>query len=117
MILIYGIKNCDTIKKTIQFFKNNNIEFEFHDYKTQSISKTKLNDWIKDVSLEQLINKKGTTYKKLSDSDKQALNNPTACIEIIINNTSVLKRPIIEINNKIIRIGFNEVEYNSYFKQ
>ncbi len=112
-MIVYGIKNCDTIKKTIQFLKNNEIEFEFHDYKLKGITSQKLDQWIAQVGIEKIINKKGTTFKKLDPSIAAKSNDIEFFKDILIANSSIIKRPIIEKNNEIIMIGFNEEVYNS----
>ena len=105
MITIYGIKNCDTMSKTFKWFDNKKIPYQFHNYKTEGLSKTKFNNWLQLADLNVLINTKGTTFRSLSDSDKLSILKKVTSFEIVSNNTSVLKRPIIEINDQLI-IGF-----------
>ncbi len=109
--IIYGIPNCDTTKKAIKVLKKNNIDFAFHDYKLQGIDKEKLCEWIDKVGLENIFNKRSTTWKELSktDQEKEATNN--GAIEIMIEHNSIIKRPIIEANEKLL-IGFNENNIN-----
>jgi arsenate reductase (glutaredoxin) len=75
MYKIYGIKNCDTVKKAIEWLKKKNIPYQFHDYKTAGVSEEKLKEWMTHVSWEILVNKKGTTWKKLDDRTKDAVIN------------------------------------------
>lgn len=107
---IYGIKNCDTVKKAIQFLEENNIAYEFHDYKKLGIDASKIKEWSKLVPFELLINKKGPTYRNLSDEDKMLLEKISTAIPVMQNNTSVIKRPIVENMGKIL-LGFNVEEY------
>ena len=94
MITIYGIKNCDTIKKTLKWFEANKIEFEFHDYKKSGINKAKLKEWCTKESWEVLLNKRGTTWRKLDDKTKDTINKTNA-INIMAEHTSCIKRPVI----------------------
>lgn len=109
--LVYGIKNCDTIKKTLNWLKINNIEFEFHDYKSKGITEHKVKSWVSQVGWEELINKKGTTWRLLDESTKASIKNEDSAISLMLDKTSLIKRPIIESNGKIILIGFNEEEF------
>lgn len=112
MIKVYGIPNCDTMKKAIHWLKENQIEFEFHDYKKRGISPEKLEDWLSQHSFETLINKAGTTYKKLSDEEKALIKDYLSAKNLMLEKNSVIKRPIIE-SDKILLIGFNPETYAS----
>ena len=113
-IIIYGIPNCDTIKKTLDWFKKNKIEFQFHDYKKEGITKTKLTTWSKIVDWNILLNKKGTTYKKLSAEEQEDISNAKTAINFMLENTSSIKRPVLEFGEKI-QVGFNEIAYQQLF--
>lgn len=104
---IYGINNCDTVQKAIKFLEAHKVEFEFHDYKKLGIDASKLKSWTRHVPLDQLVNKRSSTYRLLSESDKEKLNQLDTAIPIIQANTSIIKRPLIEINKKIL-LGFDE---------
>lgn len=108
MFIIYGILNCDTIKKTVNWFKANKIPYEFHDYKQQGISSQLLKSWIKQVGIETVVNKKSTTWRELSAADQEIMSDPRAAIPLIISNPSIIKRPVIESGGKVIITGFNE---------
>ena len=113
---VYGIKNCDTVKKTLQWLDSKKIEFEFHDYKTKSISKSKLQEWASQVGWEVLVNKKGTTWRQLDEARKASIDNESAAIDLMIENTSIIKRPVIEKEGKVVEIGFDEKEYVMNFE-
>jgi arsenate reductase (glutaredoxin) len=106
MQTIYGIPNCNKMKMTFDILKSKNAEFVFYDYKKQSISKEKLENWLQKASLEELINKKGTTFRALSDAEKESLNMPKSAIEIIIQKPSLLKRPIVEAADGTLILDF-----------
>ena len=107
---IYGIKNCDTVKKALTHLESQGLSYEFHDYKKLGIEASKIKDWAKKFPLEKLINKKGPTYRKLSEEDKSNLEKISTAIPVMIANTSVIKRPILEVNETII-LGYDEKEY------
>lgn len=115
-MIIYGIKNCDTVKKALVYFEKNKILYEFHDYKTLGIDAKKIKEWHKQIPLDKLVNSKGTTYRALSVEDKSKLSKISSACPIIVANTSLLKRPLIEFMGKII-LGFNEEEYAQSFKE
>jgi arsenate reductase (glutaredoxin) len=107
---LYGIPNCDTTKKAIIFLNQNKKSFSFHNYKEEGITKEKLEEWIDKVGLEIIFNKRSTTYKELTEQEKKQADTTQGAIEIMINNNSIIKRPIIEYKNKII-VGFKKEDY------
>lgn len=113
MYKVYGIPNCDTVKKAITWLKENDIPFKFHNYKKEGISQEKLNEWLTQEPWEVLVNKAGTTWKKLSEEEKA--NDHTSAIALMLDKTSVIKRPIIE-GDKIVAIGFKSENYEKVFK-
>jgi arsenate reductase (glutaredoxin) len=112
---IFGIKSCDTMKKAFTWLNNHGIEYTFFDYKKEILLEDNFNYWLTKLPLDQIVNKQGTTYKKLTDEQKVAVQNTATAFEIIKENTSVIKRPLIEINNKV-HVGFNETTWNQIFK-
>jgi len=115
MITVYGIPNCDTIKKTKDWLDEHKIKYEFHDYKKSGISKEKLTAWINKTGLEILLNKKSTTWRNLSEKEQQQANNQAAAIKIMMENNSIIKRPVIEAGD-VILVGFNETEFIKQLK-
>ena len=115
-MILYGIKNCNTVKKAISWLNTHQIPFDFHDYKKSGLSKNKLQEWKNQVNLETLINKKGTTWRKMEEHKKEQINDETLAQEIIIQNTSLIKRPILEKDGKILTIGFDENEFSQKIK-
>jgi Spx/MgsR family transcriptional regulator len=112
---IYGIKNCDTMKKAFTWLNNKGIEYTFFDYKKEILAEEQLKFWLTKLHLEQIVNKQGTTFKKLTDEQKAAVLNPETTFSVINENTSVIKRPLIEINNEVY-VGFNEATWAEIFK-
>lgn len=112
MYKVYGIKNCDTMKKAMTWLTENNIPFEFHDYKKEGISEEKIQEWLTQKPWDVLINKAGTTWKKLSDDEKAT--DETSATQLMIEKPSMIKRPIIE-NDKIVVMGFKADDYQQLF--
>lgn len=113
-ITIYGIANCDTIKKTLDWYKKRNIPVVFHDFKKSGIATHKLAAWCQQVGWEILLNKKSTTWRSLPVATQQQLTGEAAAIELMQQNTSLIKRPVIELNDRVM-VGFNEATFNELF--
>ena len=113
-IIVYGIPNCDTIKKTLDWFKKNKMPIIFHDYKNEGIKKDKLTVWCKQVGWQLLLNKKSTTWRMLPAEDQRKIINQAAAIQIMIEQTSIIKRPIIEYGSHLL-VGFDEKLFNQTF--
>ena len=112
---VYGIKNCDTVKSAIVWLRKNEVDFEFHDYKTKGIDERKLKDWCKQVGWESLLNKRGTTWRKLTQSEQAEVDNERSAILLMLSKTSIIKRPLIEKNERVIALGFDEKSYSKLF--
>ena len=114
-IILYGIPNCDSIKKTINWFKLNQIDFTFHDYKKSGIEKKQLQAWCKAVGWEMLLNKKGTTWKKIA-AEYDGINITTKiAVDIMHQHQSTIKRPVIEKAGQPLIVGFDEQVLSKYF--
>jgi arsenate reductase (glutaredoxin) len=109
---LYGIKNCNTVKTALDWLKKNNVEIEFHDYKTKGISEEKLKQWIKQVGWESLVNKRGTTWRQLDGDTQSGIVDEASAIALMKEKTSVIKRPLIEEKGKVLALGFDEEAYN-----
>ncbi len=114
MITIYGIKNCNSVKKAINFCEENKIDFEFHDYKKLKASEGLIKKFISNFSFTEVLNKKGMTFRNLSDQDKNNCQDQDFAIKLMCEKTSLIKRPIILGDNKKL-IGFDEEEYKASF--
>lgn len=112
---VYGIKNCDTVKKALVWLENNKIEFEFIDFKKKPATEFILKKWLESTTWKELINTRGTTYRKLTEEQKGSLMNDSAAIDIMMENNSIIKRPIIEFKDKLV-LGFDASKYESTFK-
>jgi arsenate reductase (glutaredoxin) len=109
MITLYGIPNCDTMKKARQWLADHDIDYVFHDYKKQGVPEKELKQWVAQIGWEALLNQRGTTWRKLDESLKQNINQ-TRAIKIMMENPGIIRRPVIDINGKLY-IGFAEDDY------
>lgn len=108
-ITIYGIKNCDTMKKARAWLDQHGVDYDFHDYKSRGIEKEKLASWAKKAGWEMLLNRAGTTFKKLPDKDKQGLTEAKA-VKLMLANPSMIKRPVLESGARLL-VGFKPEDY------
>jgi len=109
-ITIYGIKNCDTMKKARAWLEKQGVDYAFHDYKTAGIERDKLEKWSKKAGWELLLNKAGTTFKKLPDKDKEGLTEKKA-IALMLEQPSMIKRPVLELGGGKLLVGFKPDDY------
>ncbi len=105
---IYGIPNCNTVKKTLDWFRLHEIEFEFHDFKKLGVDRLKLEEWSKQLGWESLLNKRGTTWKMISPEIQNSITSKDSAFKLMQDKVSVIKRPVIETNSGLVLLGFNE---------
>ncbi len=110
---LYGIKNCDTVKKALNWLDTKNISYEFHNYKKQGLDETAFTSSITQHGWEATINKRGTSWRQLPDIDKKAFNDTTA-LKYARKNPSLVKRPLLIVNGATY-LGFNEKTYKDIF--
>lgn len=113
MTSIYGIKNCDTMKKAMTWLTQNEIEFNFHDYRKDGLEKEFISQWIAEFGWEKIINKRGTTWRALDENTKNNMNDAQA-IEAVLAQPAMIKRPLLIHNNKAT-LGFKAAEYETIF--
>jgi arsenate reductase (glutaredoxin) len=106
---IYGIKNCDTMKKARAWLDAHGIAYDFHDYKTQGIDRDQLDSWVRTLGWEVLLNRAGTTFRKLPDAEKTGLDEAKA-VALMLAQPSMIKRPVLDLGSRLI-VGFKEGEY------
>jgi Spx/MgsR family transcriptional regulator len=109
-ITIYGIKNCDTMKKARAFLDQRKVDYIFHDYKTAGIDRERLEAWAKKAGWEALVNRTGTTFRKLPDTEKSGLT-PAKAIALMLKQPSMIRRPVLELPRGRLLVGFNPEEY------
>ena len=118
-ITVYGIKSCSTMKKAFTKLEALGIDYQFHDYKKQGIDKQSVQRWVDELGIEKVLNKRGTTWRKLTEEQKAAADaDVDTAIELLVENTSMIKRPIVEgetQGHKVLLCGFNEAEFEQVF--
>jgi arsenate reductase len=115
MATIYGIKNCDTMKKAFAWLDGHGVQYDFHDYKTAGIDAARLKDWTKQVGWEVLLNTHGTTWRKLSPTQQAHLDEAKA-LKLMVEHPSLIKRPVLE-NGMSLLVGFVPERYIEAFKK
>lgn len=114
-VTIYGIPNCDTMKKARSWLESHGIAYDFHDYKKAGIDRQRLEDWSGKIGWETLLNRSGTTYRKLPDGDKQGLDEKKS-IALMLAQPSLIKRPVLELGGGKLLVGFKPEIYGAAFK-
>jgi len=109
-VTIYGIKNCDTMKKARAWLEKQGVDYAFHDYKTAGVEPEKLERWSKKAGWETLLNKAGTTFKKLPDKDREGLTEKKA-LTLMLKQPSMIKRPVLELPGGRLLVGFKPEIY------
>lgn len=123
-ITIYGIKSCSTMKKAFTKLDELSVDYDFHDYKKQGVDKASVQRWVEELGIDKVLNKRGTTWRKLSDEQKHAADaNPNHAVDLLIEHTSMIKRPIVEgefvsddKNKSVLLCGFSEELFNTTFR-
>ena len=110
-ITIYGIRNCDTMKKARTWLESNGVAYEFHDYKVSGVERAKLESWLKQVGWEVLLNRAGTTFRKLPETAKTGLTEAKA-IKLMQEHPSLIKRPVVDTGKRLL-LGFSEESYST----
>ncbi len=114
MTTIYGIKNCDTMKKAIRWLNDQGIDYQFHDYRKHGLNKKQLQNWASELGWETMLNRRGTTWRKLPEATRESINK-TAAISLMLDNPALIKRPLLDTGKKIT-LGFNPDTYQDLFK-
>jgi Spx/MgsR family transcriptional regulator len=112
MIHLYGIPNCDTVKKSRDWLETQGLPYVFHDYKKEGTDPAKLAAWIAAAGLDTVVNRKGTTFRKLDDADKAALAESHTAVALLVQQPSIIKRPIVEHDGGIL-VGFKGEEWSA----
>jgi arsenate reductase len=114
MTALYGIKNCDTMKKARAWLDQRGVDYQFHDYNTAGIDKDRLTTWAKKAGWETLLNRAGTTFKKLPENDKKGITE-TKAIKLMLAQPSMIKRPVLELARGKLFVGFRPEDYEKAF--
>lgn len=115
MVTIYGVKNCDTMKKAFAWLDEHGVAYTFHDYKKAGISSGKLHEWSKACGWRSLVNTRGTTWRKLTP-EQQDIQTQSAAVQLMVDNPSLIRRPVIETAGGQLLVGFDLSNYASFLK-
>ena len=107
---MYGIPNCDTVKKARAWLDAHSVDYEFHDYKKHGVDAALLAQWMAKAGWEKVLNRQGQTWRKLSDAEKAAVKDDTSAIKLLRDKPSAIKRPAIEVKGQLL-LGFDADEY------
>lgn len=116
MLTLYGIPNCNTVKKARDWLQANSVSYVFHDFKKSGIDPSTIERWLKQYPWEKLINRAGLTWRGLEEKTKTNITDNTTASQLMQEKTSVIKRPILVSDGKIIALGFDENLYKEAFK-
>jgi len=111
---VYGIKNCNTVKKALDWLKANAIDFDFHDFKKLGVSTEKLKEWDSKAGYQRFLNKQGLTWKQIDTAVKEGIKTNADALPLLQDKTSMIKRPVIE-DDGFLFFGFNEKAYTDHF--
>ena len=112
-MIIYGISNCDTVKKAKNWLDSHNLDYQFHDFRKDGINKDIINGWLNTVAWDKILNKRSTSWRNLDASTQQAINS-TNVVDLLVQNPTLIKRPVLNVND-IITVGFNSDTYQGIF--
>ena len=112
-ITLYGIKNCDTVRAARRWLEQHQIEHRFQDVRDESLSTEQLQQWLAELGSDKLVNKRSTTWKQLSDSQRQALSDDTA-VTLLLEHPTLMKRPLLDTGNERV-LGFKADQYQNLF--
>ena len=111
MITLYGIRNCDTIRKARRWLAEHGIEYRFHDFRADGISEAMLSPWIGELGWEQLLNRRGTTWRRLPETERNSINGDSA-MRIMLAQPAIIRRPVLD-TGKTRHIGFSDEAYTT----
>ncbi len=114
LVHLYGIKNCDTMKKALNWVAEHGVEHQFHDYKKEGVDRSKLVAWCKIVGWKSLINVKGTTWKKLTP-EQQNVTAQGQAVALMLENPSLIRRPVVEVKGQLL-VGFDPMMFESFMR-
>ena len=115
-ITLYGIPNCNTVKKARDWLTTHGIDYTFHDFKKDGVSQALLSDWLNQQPYSKLINRAGLTWRGLSDPIKNSIVDSSSAISLMLEKPSVIKRPVLVKAHQIIALGFSELDYHALFQ-
>ncbi len=115
--VMYGIKNCDTVKKARRWLDAQQIAYRFHDYRADGLDAALLDTFIAELGWEALLNTRGTTWRKLDDARRESIQNAPSAAELMLEMPAIIKRPLLCAPGKPMLLGFTETSYERYFNE
>ncbi|NLS55386.1 ArsC family reductase [Hafnia alvei] len=115
-LYLYGIKNCDTIKKAKKWLEEQQVAYQFHDYRADGLDAKLLRTFIEQLGWEALLNTRGTTWRKLNESVRQSINNADSAAELMLAQPAIIKRPLLVHNHRML-LGFNPDQYTQFLAE
>ena len=113
---LYGIPNCNTVKKARAWLAEHQVDVDFHDFKKDGVNEALLNGWVEQVPWEKLVNRSGMTWRNLDDQSKAGVQDNVSALKLMMGKPSVIKRPVLVENGKILSLGFDEATYQKLLK-
>ena len=113
---LYGIPNCNTVKKARTWLAEHQVTADFHDFRKDGLDESLLNDWLAQVSWEKLVNRAGMTWRNLEDETKTSVKDNASATRLMLEKPSVIKRPVLVDGGKILSVGFDEATYQKLLK-
>lgn len=116
-VTLYGIPNCDTVKKARAFLTEHGVEYQFHDYKKQGVPVPQLDHWLKGAGWEKLVNRQGTAWRKLDEDVRAGVADTASARAVLLANPSVIKRPVVEWAGQATTVGFDPAAWSGLAAQ
>ncbi|QRG80339.1 MULTISPECIES: ArsC family reductase [Citrobacter] len=117
MVTVFGIKNCDTIKKARRWLEAHGIDYRFHDYRADGLESELLNTFIAELGWEALLNTRGTTWRKLDEATRNSITDANAAAALMTETPAIIKRPLLWTPGKPMLLGFSESSYQQFFNE
>lgn len=117
MVILYGIKNCDTVKKARRWLEEHGVEYRFHDYRVDGLTQDMLAEFIAALGWEPLLNTRGTTWRKIDEARRATINNADAAAALMLEMPAIIKRPLLCAPHKPVLLGFSDSSYQQYFSE
>lgn len=115
--VMYGIKNCDTIKKARRFLDAADTDYQFHDYRADGLSDEQLSLFIEKLGYQALLNTRGTTWRKLSDAEREAVTDAISAKTLMLAQPAIIKRPLLRAPDSDLLVGFSEASYRAFIQE
>ncbi|WON75788.1 ArsC family reductase [Serratia sp. UGAL515B_01] len=116
-LTMYGIKNCDTIKKARRWLEEQGVAYQFHDYRADGLDEQRLRRFVERLGWQPLLNTRGTTWRKLDEAQRTACNNPDAAIALMLEHPAIIKRPLLDDGKSNTLLGFSTDSYQQYISE